>query len=210
MSDFDFERTDGLPGPLPEGERILWQGKPQWLSLAVHAFHVRKIAIYFAGLAVAQAIFRWADGGSLSQQGAALLWLVPMGLAAVAILAGLAWLSARTTVYTLTTRRIVLKVGMALSVSINIPFKQIDGASLGLTGSGHGDLCFRPARGNRLAYLLLWPHAKPWHFARPEPAFRAIANVDAVADLAARALGSAPVMAAQPERRREAVLAAAE
>ena len=39
---------DGLPERLPEGETLLWQGRPSWRQLALRAFHVREIAIYFA------------------------------------------------------------------------------------------------------------------------------------------------------------------
>ena len=49
MSEHDFEPIRGLPGPLPEGETILWQGAPDWRVLAVQAFHVRAVAIYFGG-----------------------------------------------------------------------------------------------------------------------------------------------------------------
>ncbi len=45
----------GLPGPLPKGERLLWQGRPALLSLARRAFHVDLVALYFGGLAAFQA-----------------------------------------------------------------------------------------------------------------------------------------------------------
>ncbi len=211
MSEFDFERADGLPGPLPAGERMLWQGRPDWRNLAVQAFHIRKVAIYFAVMAFAQGAFRLQDGATFAKAGHSVLLLLGAGAAACVILGLIAWISARTTMYTLTTKRIVMKLGMALSVSINIPFKQIDGAVLGLTGKGFGNLCFRVQPQNHVAYLLLWPHAKPWAFSRPEPAFRAIPDVEAVADLAASALGSAPAMEApQTRTRAAAMLAAAE
>ena len=44
----EWEAAPGLPSTLPDGEAIVWQGTPDWKQLAVHAFHVRKIAIYFA------------------------------------------------------------------------------------------------------------------------------------------------------------------
>jgi hypothetical protein len=42
------ERIAGVDAPLPPGERVRWEGAPEWRSLAVHVFHVRKLAIYFA------------------------------------------------------------------------------------------------------------------------------------------------------------------
>ena len=40
----------GWEGILEPGERILWQGVPDWRLLAIQVFHVRAIAIYFAVL----------------------------------------------------------------------------------------------------------------------------------------------------------------
>ena len=36
--------------PLPEGERVLWQGAPSWRGVARRTLHTRKIAGYFAAL----------------------------------------------------------------------------------------------------------------------------------------------------------------
>jgi Bacterial PH domain len=188
MSDFDFDTKLGLPEALPQGERLLWQGHPDWRSLAVSAFHVRKVMIYFAALAVLQGLARLVDGASLAHAAQPFLWFIPMGAVATAILTGVAWLSARTTTYTLTTKRAVMKIGMALPVTFNIPFKQIDGAFVGHLANGTGDICFRFGDKNKIAYLLLWPHARRWHFKKPQAAFRAIANVDHVASLAASSL----------------------
>ena len=44
----EFEAQYGLPEKLPEGERILWQGAPDWQVIARRVFHVNKVAIYFA------------------------------------------------------------------------------------------------------------------------------------------------------------------
>ena len=46
----EFEAAPGLPEPLPRGERLIWQGSPDWVQLAIHAFHVRKLAIYFSAM----------------------------------------------------------------------------------------------------------------------------------------------------------------
>ena len=44
----EFEAALGLPEDLPVNEFIVWQGRPEWRQLAIEAFHVRKIAMYFA------------------------------------------------------------------------------------------------------------------------------------------------------------------
>ena len=186
--DFDFEPVRGLPQVLPPGERMLWQGAPRWQDLAVHAFHARKVIWYFAALAAVQAGFRLAAGEDLAVALAPFQWLLAMGLAAAAMLTGLAYLSARTTVYTVTSKRLVMRIGMALPVSLNLPFAQIDGASLRLFRNGSGDIPLKVTGKERVAYLLLWPHARPFHFAHPQPALRCIADADKVAGLLASAL----------------------
>ena len=44
----EWEAAPGLPSALPAGERVVWQGAPNWRSLAIHAFHVPKVAMYFS------------------------------------------------------------------------------------------------------------------------------------------------------------------
>ena len=56
---------EGLPGPLPPGERLLWQGRPALLSLARRAFHVDLVALYFGGLALYQAA---SEGRAASEE----------------------------------------------------------------------------------------------------------------------------------------------
>ena len=37
----------GLPGPLPAGERLLWQGAPTIAGLLVRVFHARLVIAWF-------------------------------------------------------------------------------------------------------------------------------------------------------------------
>ena len=46
----EFEAAHGLPEQLPAGEKIIWQGSPDWVTLAVKVMHLRTIAIYFAAM----------------------------------------------------------------------------------------------------------------------------------------------------------------
>jgi len=179
----------GLPDHLPEGERLLWQGRPDWKQLAVNAFHIRKVTIYFAALILAQGVWKLSNGASVGEALHAVPLMAGLGLVACAILLAFAYASARTTHYTLTNKRALMKVGIALPVIINLPLRQIDGASFAATGQGCGTICFKTGGNTRLAYLLLWPHAKPWHVNKPQPAFRDIADVENVASRLAMALG---------------------
>ena len=185
MTEYDYEPTPGLPGRLPEGERILWQGKPDWRALARTAFHTRLIAGYFAVLAMVA-----LAGGSMLGLGMTL----GLGTAAVALLHLLAWGSARTTIYTLTNRRIVLRVGMAVPKCINLPLAMIGSVDAALRPDGTGDLPLTLLGTPKLGYLALWPHARPVRIARPQPMLRCISDAATVAALVARTC-----LAAHPE-----------
>jgi hypothetical protein len=189
LSVLDDTIPHGLPDHLPEGERLLWQGRPDWQRLAINAFHVRKIAVYFGLIAAAQVASRLGQGEALVDAARSLPYVAGMAVAACSILAGLAYASAKTTLYTLTSKRLLMRIGIALPAYINLPLKHIDAAALAETGGGCGNICFRTAGETRLAYLLLWPHVKPWTFTKPQPALRDVANADNVASHVARALG---------------------
>jgi len=199
----------GLPGPLPQGELLLWQGRPDWRSLARRAFHVRKVAAYFAFLLAWSAIDATYDGAPALAALEGALRLLPLAAAGLALLGLLAWLSARNAVYTITSRRVVLRIGIALPITLNIPFRIVAGAALRRHADGTGDIPLTLAGDDRAAFLVLWPHVRPWRVARPEPMLRAVPDAEAVARLLAAALGQAAggeVAAArpQPAPRREA------
>jgi hypothetical protein len=180
---------DGLPDHLPGGERLLWQGRPDWKRLAVNAFHVRKVALYFLLIIVVQALARIGSQQEFSEAMRLTPYLVLMGTAACGILVVFAYASAKTTLYTLTSKRLLMKVGIALPAYVNLPLRQIESASYADTGNGCGTIVFRTGGATRLAYLLLWPHARPWHFTKPHPALRDVPQGETVAMLVADALG---------------------
>ncbi len=187
MTEYEHEPIPGLPGLLPKGEHILWQGSPDWRILARTAFHTRAVAGYFAllvGVALLTAI--WAGiGGWRDFAGVALT--LGFGVTGVALLHLLAWGAARTTIYTLTDRRIVMRIGIALPKCINIPLGMIANVDLAKRDAGTGDLALALSGEQRLGYAALWPHARAWHYARPQPMLRAVPGVDAVATMLARA-----------------------
>jgi hypothetical protein len=192
MSESDFlpEGTlRGLPGPLPPGERILWRGAPTLSGVLMRAFHARLVMLWFAGAATVLAIGAAASGGparALAVAGPILL----IGLGALGLLTVLAWLIQRTTVYTLTDRRVVMHVGIALPITLNLPLTRIESADLRLFADGSGDVPLRLPPGERVAYLHLWPHARPWRVSRPEPMLRSVPEARCVAALLAPALAA--------------------
>jgi hypothetical protein len=178
MSEYEHEPIRGLPGDLPAGERILWQGAPDWRAFARSALHTRWIGLYFAFFG-ALALVGGSIGGTLAALASALIVLALLGLFAVMV--------ARTTVYTITNRRVVLRIGVALNKCINLPLALIGSADLRERGAGFGDISLVPNASHRLGYAMLWPHARPLRFSRPQPMLRAVPDAKAVADILARA-----------------------
>ncbi|MCX8502970.1 MAG: PH domain-containing protein [Alphaproteobacteria bacterium] len=199
--DFDFDPVRGLPEVLPAGERMLWQGSPRWQDMALHAFHVRKVAVYFAVITLAVVVLRLADDSSLLEALKPVLWYLPLTLVAVGLLSGLAWASAKTTIYTITTKRIVLRIGIALPMSLNVPFSLIENAGLRTYASGAGDIPVELKGDDRVAWLILWPHARPFHLKNPQPMLRAVPQAATIARLLADALQGKATVSIPSERK---------
>ena len=189
--DFDFEPIPGLPELPPEEEKILWQGSPSRNSMAVHVFHVRKVVVYFALLMVSQVVTGLYDGATAAVIASDLAVLAAGAGLCLILLSGLAWGYSRSTIYTITSKRLVMRHGIALPMSINIPFSKIDAAQMAEHSNGTGTITMRITADNRLAWLALWPNVRPWNFKSPEPALRCIENPQAVASLLATAMAGA-------------------
>jgi hypothetical protein len=217
VNEHEFEPVRGLPELLPPGEQLLWQGTPRWQSLAIGAFHARKVGLYFAALIAIDAVASLATGRPAGAVAISAAGLVVLALAAVGLLALLAWLTARSTVYSITTRRLVMRFGVALPMSVNLPFSVIESASMRTRADGSSDLPLVLMPGSRIGYLITWPHVRPWQFARPQPMLRAIPDGERVAALLTTGLaasaGAAPAAVAsgraQPARPRSSELTAA-
>lgn len=183
----EFEPIPGLPEELPDGEHILWQGAPSWRALAREAFHVRGLAVYFGALCVLRALFTAAGGASAGEAVVAGLVMLPVAAAGLGLLALLAWLQARATIYTITNRRLVMRFGVAIRITLNLPFREVAEAGMRAYGSGHGDIPVTLMGPVRLAYAQLWPHARPWRFRRSQPMLRAVPEVERVSEILAQA-----------------------
>jgi hypothetical protein len=178
----EFEPQHGLPERLPADERILWQGSPDFGAMARRVFHIRKVAFYFAFLLVAHAANLLWSGSSAMQTLMSLRWLLPLAILGVGTVAILAWMTAKTTVYTLTTKRVVMRVGIVLTVTFNLPLKSLTSAGLLKHADGYGDITLALGSQDRIAWLQLWPSVRPWRFTKPEPMLRAVPDAQEVSD----------------------------
>ena len=192
MTEYEVEPIRGLPGQLPQGEDIVWQGAPDWRALARGAFSTRLVAGYFALLTL------WALASALTAHAGFLgvEMTLTLGVIGVALLHALAFAAASTTVYTLTNRRIVLRIGIAVPKCINLPLSQIGAVDLAQRADGTGDIALTIAGPAKLGVMALWPHARPWKIVTPQPMLRAVPDAQGVAALVARAC-----LAANPEGR---------
>jgi Bacterial PH domain len=187
----------GLPERPPQGEDILWQGRPAPLALARDAYGLYWIAGYFALIIVWRASAGYADGGLQMALAMGLPYVILAGLGVLVVL-GLAWVQARTTTYTITTARVVQRIGAALPVTFNLPFSQIGSASADLRRDGTGTIALQTLGETRISYLIAWPHVRPWTMSKTEPALRSIPQAAMIAKLLAEAAEtrlSVPVIA---------------
>lgn len=187
MTEYETEPVPGLPGLLPKGQTIIWQGSPNWRVLARTAFHTGAVTAYFIALtAFATAAAVWQGVRSVTDLAGVGL-TIGGAVVGVALLHLLAWAVARSTIYTLTDRRIVLRFGVALPKCINLPLGIIANVDLRQRTHGTGDLALKLNGEQRLGYAALWPHARAWHYTNPQPMMRAVPEIDRVATLMARA-----------------------
>jgi hypothetical protein len=191
IGEHEFEAAPGLPEALPAGERLLWQGRPDWRALARGALFGRLLAAYFALLIGWRVLSALADGASAPEVlRTAAVGVLP-ALLALGLVALLAWLIARTATYTITDRRVVMSIGVVLSVSFNLPLSQIAGAELRLARDGSGDIALELSQAQRIAWFHLWPHVRPWTMRRTRPALRALPDAAAVGVLLTEAARAA-------------------
>jgi hypothetical protein len=177
----EFEPQFGLPERLPSGEYIVWQGSPDLAALAASAFHFKKLVIYFILLIFACAWPALEAGAGVMSVLHAIKWIAPLAMIGLTSIWILAYLTARTTVYTLTNKRVVMRLGIVLTVTFNFPLKQIASSDIRSLEGSFGDITLSLQGSDRIAWVHLWPSVRSWRISKPEPTLRAIANVQEVA-----------------------------
>jgi hypothetical protein len=112
---------------------------------------------------------------------------VIMTLIVVLLLMLVGFIQARATVYTITNRRVAMRIGAALTVTLNIPYTQIENAAVSVGKAGFGNIALETKGASKFSYLVLWPHIRSWKISKPEPTLRAIPDVQSVAQILAKA-----------------------
>lgn len=198
--DFEIEPIPGLPEQPPKGEEILWRGKPSTMALARDALNLYWVIGYFLLLSVWRFV-TVMDVLPLGQAIGAAVPFVLLGIVVAALLITVAFVQARNTVYTITSARVVMRIGAALTLTLNLPYREVGNAALKLHKDGTGTIALETTGKTRLSYLVIWPHARSWRFNPPQPALRCIPDAEAVARIlaeAAEARVSIPVVTRRP------------
>lgn len=205
VGEYENEPVRGLPEYLPDDETLVWQGEPDFRTMARRVFHVRTVSIYFLTLIALHLAFQISSGGSALSALLGSSWMLGMGLAAIAILTVLAWAYARSTVYTLTNKRLVIRSGVAVPMMVNIPLSTVEAADMREFKDGSGDIILSLDASKRLSYMMIWPNVRSWKFKPVLPALRSLANVKGVAEALGSVVQSTPQQspAAGSERRVE-------
>lgn len=182
-AEYEFEAALGLPEPLPQDEIILWQGAPNWISMAKHVFRLQWLGLYFAVIVIWQMISVAGSEGGLAAGWSSVALAFALAVIGLILVGLMAYWSATEALYTLTNRRIVMRVGIVLTVTFNLPYKTLGSAGLKLYKDGTGDIPMQIATEDKIAYFHLWPHARPWRLATPEPMMRCVPEAKKVADI---------------------------
>ncbi|MBB4284380.1 photosynthetic complex putative assembly protein PuhB [Roseospira goensis] len=186
--DFAVEPIPGLPERPPEGERVLWQGRPRWWSLSKRLFLVPVIGTYFGILAIWSGVSAAYDGAPAGAVAMAVVTPLLIGGVAAGLLMLVALWIQRSTIYTITSERVIVRFGLAFQMTVNLPFRVIKEAQLRVFRDGTGNIPLVLMPGQSVSGLMLWPHVRPWQWVRPQPMLRAIPVPEAVARTLAGAL----------------------
>jgi hypothetical protein len=153
--------------------------------MARNTFRVHWLAAYFLVFLMTRVGLAVAHHDALS---ATLFSPVILALSCLGVLSFIAWLHARATVYTITSRRVVLRIGVAIPTTWNLPFARLASADLIVRQDGDGDIVMHLKAPDKVAWLHLWPHTQPWHLSRARPTLRTIDDPRRVADLLSRSI----------------------
>ena len=187
--DFAVEPIEGLPELLPKGEVILWQGRPNWLRLTIESLNLWWVIGYFGLLAA----WRFLSVIDYMPFGTAISASIPFLFVAAFVgllLCGVGYIQAKETLYTITNRRVVMRIGAALTLTLNLPFTKIDNAAVAKKRGGFGNIAFETTGDTKFSYFVLWPHARSWYFGKPQPTLKCIPDIEKVSSILGQAAKS--------------------
>ena len=187
--DFAVEPIEGLPELLPQGEVILWQGRPNWLRLTIESLNLWWVIGYF-GLLAAWRFLTVIDYMPLGTAFSASIPFLFVAAFVGLLLCGVGYIQAKATLYTITNRRVVMRIGAALTLTLNLPFTKIDNAAVAKKRGGFGNIAFETSGDTKFSFFVLWPHARSWYFGKPQPTLKCIPDIEKVSSILGQAAKS--------------------
>ena len=187
--DFAVEPIEGLPELLPKGEVILWQGRPNWLRLTIESLNLWWVIGYF-GLLAAWRFLTVIDYMPLGTAFSASIPFLFVAAFVGLLLCGVGYIQAKATLYTITNRRVVMRIGAALTLTLNLPFTKIDNAAVAKKRGGFGNIAFETSGDTKFSFFVLWPHARSWYFGKPQPTLKCIPDIEKVSSILGHAAKS--------------------
>lgn len=185
--DGPFEPLPGIPEALPAGEKVLWQGRPSALALAINTFRIRWILAYFVGATIFRVANLSSNSAGFTEMNNAVISSVIFCAGAMVIIFAIAFAMSRATLFTITSNRVIIRHGVAIRKYVNAPFTTMKSAQLKLRSARIGDIALQFDGSAQPPYLHLWPFAKPFKFSSPEPMLRGVSDPQKVAQILGRA-----------------------
>ncbi len=176
-----------LAESLPADEMLIWQGRPEARAIATRAMYLWYVVAYLLGLALLRTGYLVISDAPLSEWSALLAWQLLASLFIVGIILVLAAVYGKSTIYTLTNRRLILRTGAAVPIHVNFPLEQVASADLKVFSDGTGDIALKLDSSDKLYWLLLWPNIRSWWVRPLQPLLRGLRDFE----MAANALASA-------------------
>ena len=177
-----FEAPKNILDAIPNGESILWKGRPSLWGFSWNLFGLKWITLYLSILSIVS-VARFFASDFYTAFYVDFLPFFLSGIFASIILICLAATQTYSTVYIITENRVIIKTGAALSFLISMPFKKIKEVNLQKRGASIGTISFELLSEKRVPYISCWPSVRPWKFKGTQPAFSCIGSVDEVATI---------------------------
>ena len=174
------ERIPRVAHRLPPGERLLWTGQPESRLVARHVFGRKWLIAYLVGM-----LAWWVARAMGPAPEFAPLFLSLLVLCGIPVLVfeTFAVAVARTSRYAITDKRLVLKLGVVFPMTLNIPYRLLASAAIKRFADGSGQIACPLVEGQRIPYIALWPHCRPFRLNQPVPMLIGLEHPEHVAAL---------------------------
>ena len=184
-------RVRGVSEALPPGERILWEGAPNARALARHLFFLRPLSAYLGAMVL------WWVAVNRTQINTETFWAtLGIQLMLVGGVVGGAWMLARAiangSTYAITDRRIVMRFGVIFPLTVNVPLHYVEGASARGFADGTGQIAVQLTEKESIAWIVLFPHVRPFEFSKPQPLLRGLMDPVKVGEVLRAAVLAVP------------------